>query len=70
MYSPNRHMDKELLHEIGLMILAIEKHRHRPLVEKTIEGFAQSYKALEAKIKTHDYTKEDEIYERSVLQLN
>jgi len=65
MYSPSKHEDKMLLLEIGEMIETLVKHSNYDLAGK----FGEDYEQLEQKIKTHDYSNDDEILNRSERRL-
>ena len=64
MFSETKHHDRELLYEIGEMILELTRFIAYPTVEEMIIGFSESYDKLKEKINTHDYTPDDIITNR------
>ena len=61
MRSTSKKLDKELLLEIGHMVKQLVRIQQIDLAKK----FGDSYVKLSEKISTHDYTKEDEVSDRS-----
>lgn len=63
MYSPCKKQDQEFLLEIAEMIELLIKVGTTPAIDLA-EKFGDNYLDLEKKIKTHDYTKEDQSHEK------
>lgn len=61
MYSPVKKQDQELLLEIAETIEVLVSVGTKESVDLA-EKFGQNYLDLEEKIKTHDYTREDQSY--------
>ena len=57
MISTLRKLDKELMYEIGEIIVVLVRNGKIELAE----SYGEKYQALDEKIKTHDYSKEDEL---------
>ena len=64
MFSETKHHDRELLYEIGEIIIELTRFIESPTVKEMIVGFNESYEKLKEKINTHDYTPDDIITNR------
>jgi len=65
MFSPMKNEDKQLLLEISEMIQELSKRIEHPQVLELLKKFGEDYERLEEKIKTYDYSKEDEAFKRA-----
>jgi len=61
MFSPTQHEDKKFLMELVQLIELLVKTNTAESLDLA-EKFGDHYLTLEEKIKTHDYTKDDEQY--------
>jgi hypothetical protein len=64
MYSESKQLDREMMNDIGEMMITLTKFLYQDGVENAILGFNKTYEELKLKIATHDYSKENEIDER------
>jgi len=62
MFSPAQYEDKKFLSEMAELILLLAKVGTPEAIDLA-EKFGEHYLALEEKIKTHDYSREDKFYE-------
>lgn len=61
MFSPTQHEDKKFLMELAELIQLLVKINTTQTLDLA-QKFGDHYLTLEEKIKTHDYTKDDERY--------
>ena len=64
MHSPAKQLDRELYKEIVELMQSLVKFVPNPLAVESLRGFNQDIDKLKIKINTHDYTKEDESFNR------
>ena len=61
MFSPTQHEDKKFLMELAELITLLVKLK-TPQALDLAEKFGAHYLTLDEKVKTHDYTQDDESY--------
>jgi ribosomal 30S subunit maturation factor RimM len=61
MFSPTQHQDKKFLMEVAELIELLVKLKTTQSLDLA-ESFGDYYLELENKIKTYDYTQDDEYY--------
>lgn len=64
MYSPVRQHDRELYKEIVETMQELVRYVPHPLAVEALQGFHKIIDKLKIRINTHDYTAEDESYNR------
>ena len=69
MFSPTKKADQELLQQVIRTVELLVKMKS-PAALDTAQRFGTTYEQLDNRIKTHDYTKEDESYFRVEKMLN
>jgi hypothetical protein len=68
MHSPCKQLDRELYQEIVLMMEILVKYVPDKIAVEALQGFHKVLDALKVKINTHNYTPEDESFNRIKLQ--